>query len=148
MKFLAFAIPLLLCSLRSPENRFVPEPTPELDSFISEFKEAVLAKNKVRLMALMDPAYKMEQHDKFHKGNTDRFLNELFCGSIVGGSGFKCVQIKKVRGIELASKGEGDKTVVLVFQVSEKKIRVDVILTAVMRMEDGVKVYGMRGAVG
>jgi hypothetical protein len=96
----------------------------------------------------MDITYKLEQHDKFHKGNTERFLNELFCGSRIDQEGFKCIPLKKIRSIQLASKGDGDNHINVVFRVGDKKTKIDVLLTVVVTEINGEKVYGIYGAVG
>lgn len=121
---------------------------PELQAFVSDFVEAAKSGNRRRLMGLMDPGYRMEQHDKFQKGNTKRFLDELFCGSLVDGSGFKCVKIKNIRNVEVASLGEGERNIAVVFRVSEKKTQVDVVLTIAVRNENGVRKFGIVGGVG
>lgn len=147
MRISLFLLPFLLSlSFAKPHN--TKDTDPGLDSFIQTFMEATLDKNQARLMSLMDPGYRMEQHDKFHKGNTTRFLDELFCGSVVGENGFKCIKLKKVKNIEVASVGEGEVSVPIVFRVSDKKTSVDVILTIKIREQDGRKKYGIVGAVG
>lgn len=121
---------------------------PELDAFVKEFVEAAKDGNRRRLMGLMDPGYRMEQHDKFHEGNTKRFLDELFCGSLIDGSGFKCIKIKNIKDVELASLGEGDRNVAVVFRVSDKKSKIDVVLTIKIRLENGKREFGIVGGVG
>jgi hypothetical protein len=148
MKIVFLLLPLFLFSTGFQSVNHVKENNPELDAFIAQFKAAALAKDKVQLMALMDPAYKMEQHDKFKQGNTESFLNELFCGYKIDQNGFKCIPIKKLRSIDLATQGDDGAEISLVFRVGDKKDKIDVLLVAIMRMVDGVKVYGIRGAVG
>src|SRR5688572_4882305 len=97
---LTLALLPFCCGFSNAQNK--TQATPELDSFIVSFQQAVLAGDKAKLMELMDPDYKKVQHDKFHGGNTDRFLNELFCGNKVDQDGFDCISLKKVVDIELA----------------------------------------------
>lgn len=123
-------------------------PDPEMDAFIADFISAVKSKNQATIMEFMDLEYKLEQHDKLHKGNTTRFLDELFCGNIVDGTGFKCVKIKKIKDLQLAVKGDGKKNIPVVFRVFEKKTKVDVTLTIVIRIENGVRHFGIVGGVG
>lgn len=124
------------------------EADPGLDSFLNEFTHAVESKNKARIVALLDPGFKLEQHDKYYRGKTDKFLDNFFCGSIVSGNGTKCLKFKKIVSIEIASKDEGGTSIPVVFRVSEKKVKVDVIMTVKIRITDGVKEYGIVGAVG
>lgn len=140
---------VLMVSCISAVRAQVPDVNKEeINEFISEFKAAVLAQDQRAIMDLMDPAYKMEQHDKFHEGNTKRFLDELFCGNVPHSDVFRCMKLKKVRSIELAGLGEGNKNISAVFRVSDKKGAVDVMLTIVVRTEGGKKKYGIVGAVG
>ncbi len=131
-----------------PRLHHINEDDPGIDSFANIFMAAVMAKNENRLMGLMDDGYRLEQHDKFHKGNTKRFLDELFCGKVTTEERFKCIKLKNVKSIQLGSKGEGDKEVAVVFRVGDKKEQIDVILTIKITLKNGKKEYGIVGAVG
>jgi len=124
------------------------ENDPGIDSFLNLFCNAVKTHNYQRVMGLMDDGYRMEQHDKFHKGNTKRFLNELFCGKLTTEDRFKCIKFDKVLDIETASKGEGESEVAIMMRVSDKKSKIDVLLTVKIVFKKGVKQYGIVGAVG
>lgn len=154
MKLLkVFAISLLFpaCMLLSSFSTYAPadDNDPGVDSFLNLFLEASLMHNQQRLMAMMDQEYKEKQHDKVYKGNTRKFLDQLFCGTIIGDNGgARCVKLNKLENIELASKGDGDKEVTVVFRVYEKKYKVDVMLMVRIRHEPGKRHYGIIGPIG
>ena len=106
-----FILLLSIVSLTPVKTRaqgIAQEKDSELELFIQKFMSAANNRNVDSVMMMMDPAYKMEQHDRFLKGNTKQFLNELFCGNLTDGSGFKCVKFKKIRFVQLASLGQGE----------------------------------------
>lgn len=124
------------------------ENDPGVDSFLNIFCKAAMDHNEARMMALMDDGYRMEQHDKFHKGNTTRFLNELFCGKVITEEKYKCLKFSKITRCEKVNIGEGEKEVAVIVRATVKKVSVDVFLTVKIVMKNGVKQYGIVGGVG
>lgn len=63
-----------------------PRPVRE---WLTAFEVHVVTHDAQSVLADMDAAYRREQHDQFHEGNTERFLAEFFCGTSSDGT-FHC----------------------------------------------------------
>ena len=116
--------------------------------FLKGFERGVSLKDPAGLLKFIDGEYRKSQHDGMHKGNTPRFIDELFCGNYAHRKGFGCIrlqQITKMKRVYVRKQGAGyeveylvnssDKSIICKWQVTVKKTK-------------GTTMYGLVGAVG
>ena len=97
--FLLFIIALIGCS--STKNTQNDDPyRADLEYYLENFEKAVIEHDSLNLMKLIDKSYVREQHDEFLKGNTEQFINELFCGDVSDRDEFKCFEFKNISKME------------------------------------------------
>jgi len=120
----------------------------DLDDFLIKFEESVINQDKIGLISLMDPEYKLVQLDGFYNGNTEQFLNEFFCGNELNGDGFKCILFNEITKVERVKilKGEAQYTIVYKIISKDDEIKADWTITVIA--EDENIIYGIYGAVG
>ena len=125
--------------------------------FLEEFEKAALAHDSEKLIELLDQEYRQNQLDGFHQGDTESFLNELFCGKDVKARGFECLKYNTIKQLNL----------VKVERITRQDIPLIVVgYTVSYRVTDGTydvvcdwtvtvkgsrfqqTVYGIYGAVG
>ena len=119
-----------------------------LNVYINLWEEALLAKNKTDMIALLDSGYKVEQLDGMYKGDQQLFFDQLFCGDRLDQVKFECLTLKKIDGVKMdeIKVVRGDYWVYFIVSSGKTKIRVwSMFLPS---EKDGRKIYGYRGPVG
>jgi hypothetical protein len=146
--------PSRISSVEKPTNPKIPQATQSLNistfqNFFITLKKAVLDKDQVLLMKTIDPEYKKEQHQKMLKGRTNQFINELFCGNLNPGQGFRCLKFKKITGITMvSSKRKNSGNYDVEFEISGDGIKIICNWVVKVRVLEGKKFFGLVGAVG
>lgn len=149
--FLLLIIPIIGCS--GPKNiayNYGPDPLSEdLINYLLKFQETVISHDPVNLMKLLDPKYIREQHDDFLKGNTEQFIDELFCGYIGRTKeSFKCLKLKNITHIDILSiEPEGDRGYRVYYHVSNDQFVIEANWF-INILHDSDQKFGLVGAVG
>ena len=105
-QIVTYYIPYLLESTPSTPSEVMPEVNQDEELAIetlSAFKAALKVKDTNALTLLMDPTYFKSQHDKLLSGDTERFLNEFFCGPVLGTQKFQCLNFRALQSLSLTS---------------------------------------------
>ena len=96
MKYHASLLALCLwaCSGTRAPQQAAPSPANPVDTArvdttgkiaeaLEDLEIAVKKHDKKGIVALLDPEYRYKEHDDRFQGNTDQFLNEVFCGQVL-----------------------------------------------------------------
>ncbi len=125
-----------------------PPATPDIEGFLKAFETAVAGKDFNGLFKLVDPAYKKEQHKRMLKGNTEQFLDELFCGNLAVGKGFKCVKVGTVTALKRRHVKKVKDIYEVEYEVTAGGTTIICTWTLRVRQEEGKQLLGLVGAVG
>ncbi len=88
------------CSRADIPTLIAPDSRTAVDRLVTALRGGVAMQDRDRLMALMDPEYVQEQHDRLLEGRTDQFLNEFFAGTEVVSGKFRSVEVEELQRIE------------------------------------------------
>ena len=83
-----------------PERSAKPQMRAGLEERLTAFEGAVKRRDRDALLKSLDPDYIRKQRDLFLRGNTKRFIDELWCGEEVLTQSFKCAQLDQVVELE------------------------------------------------
>lgn len=132
-----------LSSLKPGEN--VPA---EVQQLASRFTEATLKKDITALAECLDSAYMKQELEGLYGGNTTLFFDQFYGGYRSGGEGFVTIPLEKIKDIILVGIHEEKGIWKLSFGVESKKERIQLELSAIMRLSGGKTVYGLAGNRG
>lgn len=119
-----------------------------VEEFLQKFEKATLLHNKTLLLELMDRDYKVEQHDKALKGNTEQFLNAFYCGYRTDGQGYKCQKYTEITGMNRVELLPNDGNYTATYHVSVKDITVNISWLIMVKKQGKTVTYGFWGAQG
>ena len=154
MKFLASAFAAALAACASQPGSKAPADAPassrvdtaaNLEEALGDLERAFSRHDKSGALSLMDPEYKAKEHDDLFKGETEHFLNNFFCGKVVGADQYYCQNFAGITGIKRmeVEKGDGRHRVAYRVKTAEREIDVQVTVT----LENGL-VKGFIGSTG
>ena len=132
-------------AVSSSDNYKVPN---KLKKFLLEFKQASLEHNSAKLVALLDREYKTEQLDGMHKGNTDAFLNELYCGKQTNGTGFRCIKYKTINYMKFIRAENNEEGYTVYYKLGNRVVEIETNWVVTIKTINSKRVYGIYGAVG
>lgn len=124
---------------------------------LKQFAERATNADWSGVLTLLDGNYKQTQLIEFHKGDTMRFLNELFCGTLKSDpSKFICPGIAKVLKVKYAGCGKTIKESEVLtraeakFSVTTRDGQVFIMKLSVLghTQGSGKTLYRLAGAVG
>lgn len=119
-----------------------------VEEFLQKFEQATLLHNKTLLLDLMDKDYRVEQHDKAMKGNTDQFLNQFYCGYRTDGQGLRCQKYTEITGMTRVELLPNDGNYTATYNVSVKEITVNISWLVMVKKQGKAVTYGLYGAQG
>jgi hypothetical protein len=121
------------------------------DDLIDSFEKAVLSHDVKEIMEHLDPRYVYDQHNVFLSGNTEQFIDGLFCGEDAFKK-FKCLKYKDIKYIEHHIDNRGmlyDPSISVIFNVKDAATSIEVELRIESRIDDDHNVdYGFVGPRG
>lgn len=144
--FIAVAM-LSACSLFRSGTAYDKIP-PDVKTFLRTFENAVRANDIPKIMQLMDSEYVAEQHDGMLQGNTQQFIREFFCGNIMDGTGFECVNLLDVNSLRLLRLDENAGYYDVSYEINAKHIRIHTQWVIRIREQNGSPTLGLVGAMG
>ncbi len=116
--------------------------------FLDRFESVVLKHDMTAAVDLMDKDYKKEQHDKFHKGNSEQFLNSFFCDYQTNGQGFKCIKFNEILELKRIEIMPNDGNFTVVYHITGKGGTIKKDLLILVKKENAKTVYGFFGPLG
>lgn len=119
-----------------------------VEEFLQRFEQATLAHNKTLLLDLMDHDYKVEQHDKVLKGNTEQFLNQFYCGYRTDGQGYRCQKYPEITGMKRVELLPNDGNYTATYHVFTKDIAVNISWLIMVKKQGKSVTYGLYGSQG
>jgi len=119
-----------------------------VEEFLQKFEQATLLHNKTLLLDLMDKDYKVEQHDKVLKGNTDQFLNQFYCGYRTDGQGYRCQKYMEITSMKRVELLPNDANYTVTYHVFTKDIAVNISWLVMVKKQGRTVTYGLYGPQG
>ena len=117
-------------------------------SFLNEFENASVNYDSGKLIELLDSEYRDEQLNFFHKGNTENFLNELFCGSFVSEAGFKCLMYNSIKQIKFIKAENIQEGYTVYYMVNDGTYEIICSWVVTVKTVNQKTTYGIFGALG
>ena len=140
----------------SEEQRTSSEEQAGARAVLERFERGVLSHQPQQVLTLMGERYIREQHDRFLRGNTAQFIEELFCGEQEQASAFHCLRfasIDALNQISLKKAPRGSWSVLYAVTGASKRtrqqvtIRVELTLIEEQGPDQSIR-YRIVGAVG
>jgi hypothetical protein len=120
----------------------------DMIEFLIEFEKASINSNSEKLLQLLDPEYREIQLEDFHRGKTDQFLNELFCGNDINKEGFNCFDYKTVQSIKFVKAENNADGYFVYYKVSDGENDILCSWLVTVKSINQKTVYGIYGALG
>lgn len=123
-------------------------PHTELEALIQKMHEIIERKNGDEILDLFDPEYLNEQLYDFHQGNTERFINELFCGSSLDSEIYICIPYEKITNSEILNIEEKNDGFYIYLKFASNENNIKSFFFIRERNVENKKIYFLVGAVG
>ncbi len=149
MKTLSLILILILSVFSTQSTDFEKEPAySNVYEFLEQFEQAVLAGDSDAVLQFMDEGYIDIQLGDLHEGNTERFINEFFCGWLPGQQSFDCIPLNEIESIERTNLSLSDGHGSVSYQIRSGDTVIEPNWTIVASQKNGKRVFGLYGAVG
>ena len=119
-----------------------------ISKFLVDFEKAVVSHDSKKLLKLIDRNYLNEQCYGFLKGNTEQFINELFCGNLVNEDKFQCLTFIQIDRLELVEQERQDDYYTVVYKVSANGAEINADWVIVVNTVKGKIICGLEGPRG
>ena len=119
-----------------------------ISGFLVGFESAVVAHDAAKLLDLIDRDYLNEQCYGLMEGNTEKFINELFCGNLINGDQFICLTFAQIDRLELLQLEKQDDYYTVVYRVGENGAEINANWAIIVNKVNGKIVCGLEGPRG
>jgi len=119
-----------------------------ISKFLVDFEKAVISHDSKELLKLIDRNYLDEQCYGFLNGNTEQFINELFCGNLTNEDKFQCLAFSQIDKLELVKQERQDDYYTVVYKVSANGAEINADWVIVVNTVKGKIICGLEGPRG
>ena len=117
----------------------------DLEVKLLSFEQAVVRKEKARIVGLLDEEYKSKEHDALFKENTDLFLNGLLCGKTLDGKFIYCLDFDAITELSRQKVEKTKKGYAVTYRAKTQEKEIVTTLTVTAKP---VIIYGLVGSKG
>ena len=132
----------------SSEGAATSNETKEVGKFLADFEKAVIRHDSKGLLKFIDQNYLQEQYYGFMEGNTEQFLNELFCGNLTNEDRYECLTFKEINRLKLVKLEREDDFYRVAYTVVANGVKINTDWRIIIRIVGGKVVCGLEGSYG
>ena len=119
-----------------------------ISKFLVDFEKAVISHDSKELLKLIDRNYLDEQCYGFLNGNTEQFINELFCGNLTNEDKFQCLAFSQIDKLELVKQERQDDYYTVVYKVAANGVEINADWIIIVNTVKGKIICGLEGSRG